>query len=202
MDCLQIVRSRANLKTRDFSKANLRAQPEGLPSQSLFLIWGSSETPQRRQLREWDHLTDDQLELITSDNFEMKVKAVPAKKDKKGKVLVPAVPAHIKTITKDVVVVKDVEKHLEWVVEQRGMERSSVKVKVYIDSGEGSCKVLATVMDENHDPEVMDTKLEQPGNRLAGVNRVLVLAYVEGLQETHKNMETILVLLNFKEPEL
>ena len=110
--------------------------------------------------------------------------------------------AHNKSITKDVVVVKDVNKHVDWVVEQRGMERSSVKVKVYIDGGGGSCKVLATIMDENHDPEVMDTKVEQPGNRLTGVNRVLVLAYVEGLQETHKNMKTILELLNLKEPEL
>ena len=90
-----------------------------------------------------------------------------------------AVPIHIKAITKDVVIVKDVVEHLDRVVEKRGMERSSVSVKIYIDSGEGSCKVLATVMDANHDPDIMDMRVEQPGNRLTGVNRVLVLDYVE-----------------------
>ena len=109
-----------------------------------------------------------------------------------------AVPAQKKAITKDVIVVKDVAEHLDWVVEQRGMERSSVSVKIYIDSGEGSCKVLATVMDASHDPDIMDTSVEQPGNRLTGVNRVLVLAYVEQIQESHTNHRRILELLNLK----
>ena len=90
-----------------------------------------------------------------------------------------AVPAHTKAITKDVVIVKVVVEHLDWVVEKRGMERSSVSVKIYIDCGEGSCKALVTVMDINHDPDKEDMRMEQPGNRLTGVNRVLVLDYVE-----------------------
>ena len=46
----------------------------------------------------------------------------------------------------------------------------------------------------------MDTSLEQPGNMLSGVNKVLVLAYVEGIQETHLNItRKILELLNLKE---
>ena len=110
-----------------------------------------------------------------------------------------AVPAQKKAITKDVIVVKDVAELLDWVVEQRGMERSSVSVKIYIDSGEGSCKVLATVMDASHDPDIMDTSVEQPGNRLTGVNRVLVLAYVEQIQESHTNLRRILELLNLKD---
>ena len=52
---------------------------------------------------------------------------------------------------------------------------------------------------KNHDPNIMDTSKEQPGNRLSGVNRVLVLAYVELLQETHLNIRKILELLNFKD---
>lgn len=74
-----------------------------------------------------------------------------------------------------------------------------MKFKIYIDSGEGSCKVLASVIDEHQDPEIMDNKVEQPGNRLSGVNRVLVLAYVEQIQETHTNMRKVLELLNLKD---
>ena len=153
----------------------------------------------RRKLREWDHLTDEQLILCTVNNFELKISAQEAKKDNEGNVVEATVPAHTKAITKDAVIVKDVLEHLDWVVEKRGMERSSVSVKIYIDSGEGSCKVLATVMDANHDPDIMDMRVEQPGNRLTGVNRVLVLAYVEQIQESHNNLRRIPELLNLKD---
>ena len=53
-------------------------------------------------------------------------------------------------------------------------------------------------MDENHDPEIIDTAKEQPGNSLSGVNRVLLLAYVEGLQEGSLYRK-ILELLNCKD---
>ena len=153
----------------------------------------------RRKLREWDHLTDEQLIVCTVKNFEMKISAQKAKKDKEANVVEAAVPAHTKAITKDVVIVKDVVEHFDWMVQKRGMERSSVSVKINIDSGEGSCKVLATVMDANHDPEIMDMRVEQPGNRLTVVNRVLVLAYVEQIQESHNNLRRILELLNLKD---
>ena len=45
----------------------------------------------------------------------------------------------------------------------------------------------------------MDTLLEQPVNMLSGVTRVLVLAILEGIQETHLNIRKILELLNLKE---
>ena len=84
----------------------------------------------RRKLREWDHLTDEQLILCTVNNFEMKISAQKAKKDKKGNVVEAAVCAQTKAFTKDFVIVKDVMKHLDWVVEKRGMERNSVSVKI------------------------------------------------------------------------
>ena len=150
----------------------------------------------KRKLREWDHLMDQQLIFCTMNNIELKISTKKAEKDMEGNVVKAAVPIHIKAITKDVIIVKDVVEHFDWVVEKRGMERSSVSVKIYIDSGEESYKVLATVMDANHDPEIMDMRVEQPGNRLTGVNRVLVLAYVEQIQESHNNLRRILELLN------
>ena len=61
------------------------------------------------------------------NNFELKISAQKAKKDKEGNVVEAAVPAHTKAITKDVVIVKDVVEHLDWVVEKRGM-RGAVSV--------------------------------------------------------------------------
>ena len=82
------------------------------------------------------------------------------------------------------------------------MNPDMARFKIYIDSGEGSIKVLASVMEEHHDPEVMNTVLEQPNNRLSGVNRVLLLAYVENIQESHHNVKTILELLKFGQVQL
>ena len=137
-------------------------------------------------MKEWDHVADDQLVLHKLEDLEVKVPATKAKKDITGKVIEPGVPAHIKSISRDVVAVKDVNEHFDWIVEQRGMDKSKAKFKIYIDGGGGSCKV-------------MDTSVEQPGNRLSGVNRVLVLAYVENIQETHLNIRQILELLNLKD---
>ena len=133
----------------------------------------------RRLLREWDHMADDQLILHRLDDLELKVSAVPVQKNKDGEVIKDGVPAHIEPITRDVVVVKDVAEHFKWVIEKRGLQDTPVKFKIYIDSGEGSFKVLASVINEHQDPEIMDTTVEQPNNMLSGVNRVLVLAYVE-----------------------
>ena len=68
------------------------------------------------------------------------------------------------------------------------MDAKSAKFKIYIDSGEGSTKILASVIDENYDPDITFTSIEQPNNRLTGVNRVLLLAYVEGIQESYTNI--------------
>ena len=73
----------------------------------------------REKLREWDHVADDQLVLHKLDDLELKVTATKAKKDDTGKVIEPGVPAHVKTISRDVVAVKDVNDHFDWIVEQR-----------------------------------------------------------------------------------
>ena len=142
---------------------------------------------------------DEQLVLYKVDDFELTVAATRAKTDKNGKVLEPGIPAHSRYVSKDVVFVRDVGEHFLWILEQRGMDAKSAKFKIYIDSGEGSTKILASVIDENYDPDITFTAIEQPNNRLTGVNRVLLLAYVEGIQESYSNIRRILELLNFKD---
>ena len=151
----------------------------------------------REKLREWDHLADDQLQLHVLDNLQAKISATSAKKDEKGKVIEPGVPACVQSITREVVTVRNVKDHFHWVVENRKMDPNETKFKVYIDSGEGSLKVLASITEKHNDPEVMISSLEQPNNRLSGVNRVLLLAYVEDIEESHHNMRIILDLLKF-----
>ena len=85
-------------------------------------------------------MTDDQLVLHKLEDLELNVSATKAKTYKNGNVL-EAVPAHTKAISRDVVVVKDVNEHFDCILEQRGMEKSTAKFKIYTDGGEGSFKV-------------------------------------------------------------
>ena len=65
----------------------------------------------REKLREWDHLADDQLQLHVLDNLQAKISATAAKKDEKGKVIEPGVPACVQSITREVVTVRNVKDH-------------------------------------------------------------------------------------------
>ena len=111
----------------------------------------------------------------------------------------PGTPGHVHKISQDVVTVVDVAKHFKWVIKQKGMQTETVLFKIYIDSGEESFKVLASIIDQNSDPEIYCTAVEQKNNRLSGVNRVFVLAYVEDILESYKNVRAILELINLKD---
>ena len=81
------------------------------------------------------------------------------------------------------------------------MQTETVLINIYIDLGEVSFKVLASIVDQNSDPEIYCTAVEQKNNRLSGVNRVLVLAYVEDITENYENVQAILELLTFKDTQ-
>ena len=56
----------------------------------------------------------------------------------------------------------------DWVVEERGLERSNTAVRISIDGGGGSLKVLASIFDKNEDSEVIfhsERRARVPPNR-------------------------------------
>ena len=82
------------------------------------------------------------------------------------------------------------------VIEARSLNEEKVKIRVVIDSGQGSLKIAANVFDGNIDPEVMIGDQEGPEEKLTGVNRLLILAEVEGGQEKHYNIRKLLKKLD------
>ena len=54
-------------------------------------------------------------------------------------------------------------------------------VRISIDSGGGSLKILGSIFKKSKDSDIFFTKLEQLGSWLTGVNRVLLFGYVEDL---------------------
>ena len=82
------------------------------------------ETGVREALRSWDRMGADQLELSRIGNFELKIPATKGKKGAKG------TPANVEVITRDVVMVRDVAKMVEFTVEQRGMDKERTMVRI------------------------------------------------------------------------
>ena len=79
------------------------------------------------------------------------------------------------------------------------MLKENIVFHVNIDSGGESLKVLENIFHDNKDLDIMFTRFEQPGQRLYGVNRLILLAHVENLQQTWHNLWILLELLQLEE---
>ena len=73
-----------------------------------------------------------------------------------------------------------------------------MKIRVVVDSGQGSLKIAANFFDGDIDPEVMIGDQEGPEEKLTGVNRLLILAEVEGGQERYYNILKLLEKLDIQ----
>ena len=60
-------------------------------------------------------------------------------------------------------------------------------------------KFILNVFDRNQDPEITFPKVEKKGNLCSGVNRSIVLAYCEDLEENYSNCRIIMELLRVDE---
>ena len=92
----------------------------------------------------------------------------------------------------DVTIVKDVKTFVQRVIEARGLDNETVKCRPVMDAGQGSFKVVLSVFDGNQDPDIAFAIQEGKFEKLTGVNRLLVLAEVDGGLERHHNLRKIL----------
>ena len=88
----------------------------------------------------------------------------------------------------DVTIAKDAKRLIQKVVEARELEMDHVKCRTVIDSGQGSLKIVTSIFQGDID------QLTQEGDteKLTGANRLIILAEVEGGQETHRNVQQLL----------
>ena len=75
---------------------------------------------------------------------------------------------------------KDLVNHI---CQECGIHIQDVLVRVGIDGGHGSLKVIMNIFDP--------ADLENKNQKDSGVNKVIVLALVENVQESHHNMKII-----------
>lgn len=89
----------------------------------------------------------------------------------------------VKHVHKDLIYVKDPTEFVNHVCDERNINIHDAVVRIGIDGGQGSLKVIINIFD----PSDLSTKDKKD----SGVNKVLVLAFVEDVQESHYNMDMI-----------
>ena len=102
-------------------------------------------------------------------------------------------------VVKDLVFLKDPAAFVDHIVEERGLERDQVMVRVGLDGGQGSFKVVVSIFETGFDPEISFSKSEGPGSRLTGSQRILVMALAEDLPESYENMRIIVEVLKLND---
>ena len=93
----------------------------------------------------------------------------------------------VKTVDKDVVIVKDAKEFCEEIARMRGIRPENTQVRVCQDGGGGSFKTVVSVMDSS-----IDLESEAAGEKLSGVNRLLPLVVCRGIPESNHNMRLIM----------
>ena len=91
----------------------------------------------------------------------------------------------------DVTIVKNSLQLVEQVMEARGLSRDTVRCRVVKDGGQGSLKIVASIFDSSVNPKSQD-----PSEKMTGVNRLLLLAEVDGGLERHHNVQLLLEKLD------
>ena len=127
-------------------------------------------------------------------NFEKSVTIENGEKNKKNKTKQTVVKVYV-----DVTIVNDAKGFKDRVIEARELDPATVKCRPVVDTGQGSFKVLVSIFDSNQDLDIAFAFQEGRYEKLTGVNRLLVLAEVDGGQERHHNIWQILERLKLHE---
>ena len=84
------------------------------------------------------------------------------------------------------------------IIEERGIYPPDVMKVISIDGGGNSMNFILNVFDRNQDSEITFPKVEKKGNLCSGVNKSIILAYCEDL-ENYSSCRIIMELLRVDE---
>ena len=83
---------------------------------------------------------------------------------------------------KDLVFLKDPKEFFDHIIAERGLDREKVLIRIGLDGGQGSFKVIVSIFETDYDPDITFSAKEGPGNRLTGSSRMLVMALCDDRQ--------------------
>ena len=93
----------------------------------------------------------------------------------------------------DLVYLEDTEAFITYVIGERDLDEDKVIVRVGLDGGQGSFKVVGSIFETTS--HLVDT----PGEKLAGANKLLVFALAEDLSENYHNVRLVVEKLGLAE---
>ena len=98
-------------------------------------------------------------------------------------------------VEKDITFLKNPKSFIDNLIIERNLFSPDVIKLVSTDGRDNSIKMIVNVFDKHQDPEIFSPQLEKKGNICSGVNRSIILAYCEDLEENYNNLRLILELL-------
>ena len=124
-------------------------------------------------------------------NFEVKIEDDDEDVEQQSNKKTKKKKTEYETKNVDVTIVKDARALVEEVMVARGLKPETLMCRAVIDGGQGSLKICLSVFDRNTNPQVSSSQ-EAQGEKLTGVNRLLLLAEVDGGLERHHNVRLLL----------
>ena len=77
---------------------------------------------------------------------------------------------------------KDPKAFFDHIIAERGLDREKVLVRVGLDGGQGSFKVIVPIFETDYEPDITFSTKEGLDKRLTGSSRMLVMALCDDLQ--------------------
>ena len=93
----------------------------------------------------------------------------------------------------DLVYLQDADAFITHVIGERNLDAEKVIVRVGLDGGQGSFKVVGSIF------ETTSHEVDTPGEKLAGANKLLVFALAEDLSENYNNVRVVVEKLRLDE---
>ena len=154
----------------------------------------------RDKLRDIDHLLDQHYitlrvkatETVTVEvDKDITVETRGRKRSKLG----PRTERKEVSVERDITILQNPKGFIDSLIQKRNLFPPDVIKGVNTDSGDNSVKMIVNVFDKHQDPEITFLGRDKKGSQFSGVNKAIILAYCEDLEENHSNLCLILGLL-------
>ena len=152
----------------------------------------------RQKLKEIDHLLDEEYETVKV-KFQVNESGEEVEKESKDKNTKTKNTGGKVNIEQDVTILKNTKNFVEKLVVERGIWGPDAITRISIDGDINSIKVIPNVFSQHQDPEITFTNTETAGNLCSGVKRSIIVCYVEKLEESYANMQTLMEMMNLQE---
>ena len=153
----------------------------------------------RDKLMRQDHMLDKDYETIKIKTQKTVTEEVPIDPSEKrrGRKSAKTTKKISKQVEeeKDLAILKNPKEFLDNLAEEHFIWEGDVMHRVSMDGGDNSFKIICNTFSKNQDTEILFTRTEQPGNLCSGINRSIILAFAEDVQENHHNLRVICELL-------